>query len=103
MAKPTIAQAASAADAFLELKAKQAELAEQEAKLKKVFLAFGRDVIEGRIARVTVSKCEGRESVDMEALKRILTPARIAAIMKRGAPSTRFMAKQRLADASVAA
>lgn len=103
MAKPTIAQAAAAADAFLRLKAEQADLAKREAELKKVFLAFGKPVIEGHIARVTVSEVAGRETVNMDALKRILTPAKIASVMKVGEPSIRFAAKQRLVDASVAA
>lgn len=103
MAKPTIAQAAEAADAFLALKAKQAELAKKEARLKKVFLAFGKDVIEGRIARVTVSTVPGRETIDKKALAKLLTALEIEAVTNRGKPSVRFAAKQRLVDASVAA
>lgn len=101
MAKPTIAQAGKAADDYLALKAAQAELAKKEDELKKVMLAFGRDVIEGHVARVTVSRVPGRVSIDMDAVQKLLPPKVFESLKKQGAPSIRFAAKARMAESKV--
>lgn len=103
MAKPTKAQAGAAADEFFALKAAQAELAEKEKALKQVLLAYGKPVIEGQLARVTVSDVEGRETVDMAKLKALVPANILKRVLKMGAASKRFACKARVADASVAA
>ncbi len=103
MAKPTIAQAGKAADDYLALKAAQAELTKKEDELKKVMLAFGKDVIEGHVARVTVSRVPGRVSIDMDAVQKLLPVKVFESLKKVGNPSIRFAAKARLVQSKVAA
>ena len=103
MAKPTIAQAGKAADDFLALKAAQAEMAKKEDELKRIMLAFGRDVIEGHVARVTVSRVPGRVSLDIEGVKAVLPPKVFESLKRVGSPSIRFAAKARLAQSKVSA
>lgn len=103
MAKPTIAQAGKAADDFLALKAAQAEMAKKEDELKRIMLAFGRDVIEGHIARVTVSRVPGRVSIDVDAVQKLLPAKVFESLKKVGSPSVRFAAKARLTQSKVSA
>jgi hypothetical protein len=95
-----------AADAFLALKAAQADLAAREVALKNTLLSAGVIVdeplvIEGEIARVVISPVDGRETVDMGALRKLLSADALASVMRQGAPSLRFAAKARVADASI--
>lgn len=99
--------AMDAADEFMAVKAAAAEIAKKEARLKAVMLASGLAfvdgtmVIEGKLARVTISECEGRSSVDMDALRKLLSAEALKRVIKSGKPSMRFAAKARVADASV--
>jgi hypothetical protein len=114
MAKQTKAMTAAmlvgaqnAADAFMALKAAQSELAVKEKNLKAIMLSSGLSFvdgmieIEGQIARVTISQCDGKTSVNMDLLRKMLTPAALKRVLKTGAPSLRFAAKARVADAKV--
>lgn len=101
MAKPTIAQAGKAADDYLALKAAQAELKKKEDELKKIMLAFGRDVIEGHVARVTVSRVPGAKTYDKAMLEKLFDPMLLLLAEKQGAPSIRFAAKARMAESKV--
>lgn len=104
MAKIKFHPSAKLADKYLELKARQAALAEEEDALKKALLKMGKSEIEGALARVTISECEGRKSYDAAALKRLVPAETLAQCEKIGAPSIRFAVKAKLVESkSVAA
>lgn len=89
--------AAGLADAYGRLKAEQAQLAERERKLKAAMLEVRPEggTLEGRLFRVTVSRLAGSMVPDMAAIRRILKELP----MKQTAPSIRFAAKAKVADA----
>lgn len=107
MARKFSKKVMDAADAYLALKAAQAKMAAQEVALKNTLLTAGIVLpgepleIEGNVARVVISKCDGRSSVDMDALAKLLTPEALASVIRTGAPSLRFGVKARVADAKV--
>lgn len=107
MARKFSKKVMDAADAYLALKAAQAKLAAQEVTLKNTLLTAGIVLpeqpleIEGNVARVVISQCEGRDSIDMEKLRKLLTAKALASVIKTGAPSLRFGVKARVADAKV--
>jgi hypothetical protein len=89
------------ADIYFELKAQQAELAEKEKALKEAMLKLGTPVVEGRFARVTISEIAEAWVFDGAKAKAFLSPAIIAKCQSLRAGSLRFVAKARVADASV--
>lgn len=90
------------ADAFGKLKAQQAALKQEEEALKKAMLKMNQPVITGELFDVTISAVAGRESIDMDRLRKMVAEKIIAACMKVGKPSVRFAAKARVADREAA-
>lgn len=86
------------ADAYLELKARMAELAEQEAAMKQALLQLGLSVVEGQYARVTISEVPGRVTYDTDALRKYVPAKKLALCEKTGAPSIRFGVKAKLSS-----
>lgn len=87
------------ADAYLELKARMAELAEQEAQLKQALLQLGLNVVEGEYARVTISEVPGRVTYDADTLRKYVPAETLALCEKTSAPSIRFAVKAKLSSA----
>ena len=83
------------ADQYMQLKATQADLAAQEERLKQQLLALGDTEIEGKLARVTLSKVAGRLSYDSALLKELVPAATLAQCEKQGKSSIRFGVKAR--------
>ena len=83
------------ADDYLDLKAKQAELAGLEEGLKKKLLALKDNEIEGTKGRVTISQTAGRVTLDADLLK-TLNPAIYNQVKKIGAPGRSFRVKARV-------
>jgi len=65
-------------DALGQLKAQIADLESQESKLKKAITASGAGAYEGSLFRVTVT-ISSRETLDMEAVRKHLSPQFIRA------------------------
>lgn len=74
----TLPQARAAVDALGHLKAKIADLTEQESKLKATLVAYGKSPVEGQLFRSTVSTVV-QEKLDMEAVRAHLSPQFIRA------------------------
>lgn len=85
------------ADAYGRLKAEQADLARREKTLKAALLALNAPAIDGRMFRVTISSVAPGESLDLAALRRMVSAPILAACTKLGAPTTRFAVKARVA------
>lgn len=96
MAKYRFRPSPKLADAYLDLKARQAELAEEEKALKEALLKMGQPVVEGEVARVTISEVEGRVTLDTDKLRALVPAATLAMCEKVGAPSIRFAVKAKL-------
>ena len=85
------------ADEYMQLKATQADLAEQEERLKKQLLALGDTEIEGKLARVTISEVAGRLSYDSALLKKLVPASTLVQCEKQGKSFIRFGVKSRTA------
>lgn len=86
------------ADQYLDLKARQAALAQEEKALKEALLKMGQPVVEGEFARVTISDCEPRMSYDAGMLRALVPAATLARCEKWSEPSIRFAVKSKLAS-----
>lgn len=86
------------ADAYLDLKAEKAELAQREAALRTAILETGKRSIEGRRGRVTVSHVAGKLCFSMKLAKLYLTDALLAKVTTRGKPTTKFDVRARVAE-----
>lgn len=84
------------ADAYLELKARQAALADEEKALKEAILKLGKPIIEGELARVTISEVEGRTTYDAEMLRFLVPSGTLDKCERVGSPSIRFAVKAKL-------
>lgn len=91
------------ADVYLELKAQQAALAEQEKALKQAILAMGTKTLEGQYGRVNVVESPSTYVFDAERAKAYLSPEVLAKCQKLRSGSIRFDVRARVADARVAA
>lgn len=88
------------ADVYLDLKARQAALAQEEKALKDALLALGQRVIEGDYGRVTIVEVEGRVTIDRKLLQKFVPEATLAMCEKTGKPSIRFDVHGKVADAA---
>lgn len=86
------------ADHYLDLKARQSALADEELALKKVLRSMGQEVIEGEFARVTISEMDGRKSFDADKLRALVPAATLAQCENTGDPSIRFSVKAKLSS-----
>lgn len=91
------------ADVYLELKAQQAALAEQEKALKQAILAMGIKTFEGNYGRVNVVESASAYVFDAERAKTFLSEEIIAKCQKLRSGSIRFDVRARVSDARVAA
>jgi hypothetical protein len=86
------------ADLYLDLKARQAALAKEEEALKLAILSMGQPVIEGELARVTVSEAAGRVTFDADLLRAHVPAATLRLCTNTGKPSVRFAVKAKLSS-----
>ena len=86
------------ADQYLLLKARMAELAKEELAIKKALLLMGMPVVEGEIARVTISEVPGRVTYDADALRKYVPAKTLAMCEKVSESSTRFSVKSKLSS-----
>ena len=75
-------------DRLAAIKAQLADLTAEEKTLKAELIAAGLPVIEGTAHRVAVSFCQGRESIDWQAVAAKFNPSRqlLTAHTAQGAP-----------------
>jgi len=91
------------ADVYLELKAQQALLAEQEKALRQAILAMGMKTIEGQYGRVNVIESAPGRFFDGAKAKAYLSPEIIERCQSYRDGSIRFDVRARVADPRVAA
>lgn len=91
------------ADVYLDLKARQAALAQEEKALKDALLALGQKVVEGDYGRVTISEVEGKVTLDRKLLRKYVPEATLALCEKVGKPSISFHVHGKVADAAPSA
>lgn len=96
MAKIKFRPSPKLADHYLELKARQAALAEEEKALKEALLRMGMEVVEGEYARVTISDVAGRVSYDADKLRELVPSETLDQCEKVGASTIRFAVKAKL-------
>lgn len=97
MAKIKFRPSPKLADHYLDLKARQSALADEEAALKEALLALGMPVVEGDYGRVTISEVEGRVSYSADKLRELVPAATLAQCETVGKPSLRFGVKAKVA------
>lgn len=94
----TVANARRAVDELGHLKAKIAELTEQEARLKATLVAYGKSPIDGELFRSTITTTI-QDRLDMQAVREHLSPQFIRA-NTRTVQSTRINVVARVRDAA---
>ena len=84
------------ADDYLLLMAEKAELAKREKALKERLIKTGKPVVEGKLARITISRCSGSTRLDAKKVREVLTGSAFDQCLKPTASGWRFQAKARV-------